>query len=76
MSEHHQGGVPPAPAPKNFSGIMIVILAALVVVAMIAWFLFGTFRAPGPAARQSAQTATERSFPGAPETNAPTNTAP
>ena len=55
-------GEQPAAAPRSATRLMTIILAALVVVALLAWFLLGSQRAPGPAATESVQTQTEQSF--------------
>lgn len=52
-----QGGV-----PRSATRVMVIILAALVVVALLAWFLLGTHRAPGPAADENVKPATEQAF--------------
>ena len=62
MSDNHDGGAPPAPAPKNATRVMMIVLAALVVVALLAWFLLGTHRAPGPAADENVKPQTETAF--------------
>ena len=62
MSDNHDGGAPPAPAPKNATRVMTIVLAALVVVALLAWFLVGNRRAPGPLATENVQSQTEQAF--------------
>ena len=62
MSDNHDGGAPPAPAPKNATRVMMIVLAALVVVALLAWFLVGNRRAPGPLATENVQSQTEQAF--------------
>jgi len=58
----HGGGGQPVAAPKAATRTMVIILAALVVVALLAWFLLGNQRAPGPLATESVQSETEQSF--------------
>jgi len=41
---------------------MVIVLAALVVVAVLAWFLLGSHRAPGPAAGPAQPSNTEAAF--------------
>jgi hypothetical protein len=55
-------GRQPVAAPPGVTRLMVIILAALVVVALLAWFLLGTHRAPGPAATDNVQTQTEQAF--------------
>lgn len=60
--DHDSAGAPPAAAPKAATRTMVIILAALVVIALLAWFLLGTPRAPGPAATDSEKTQTEQAM--------------
>ena len=63
MSDNHtDGGAPPAPAPKNATRVMVIILASLVVIALLAFFLVGNRRAPGPLATENVQSETEQAF--------------
>lgn len=55
-------GAPPNPAPGGVTRVMVIILAALVVIALIAWFLLGSHRAPGPAAGGAQVSNTEAAF--------------
>ncbi len=69
-NQDHRGEQPVA-APRAATRTMMIILAALVVIALLAWFLLGNQRAPGPAATESVQTETEQAF----EDTVITNTA-
>ena len=61
MSDNPGSGAP-AGVPRNATRVMVIILAALVVVALLAWFLLGTHRAPGPAADENVKPQTETAF--------------
>lgn len=61
MADNNSGGQPVA-APKAATRTMVIILAALVVVALLAWFLLGTHRAPGPMATEAEKTQTEQAM--------------
>jgi hypothetical protein len=52
-------GAPPNPAPGGITRIVVIVLAALVVIAVIAWFVMGSQRAPGPAADGQQMSGTE-----------------
>ncbi|HYG25721.1 MAG TPA: hypothetical protein VD906_02330 [Caulobacteraceae bacterium] len=52
----------PAAAPKAATRTMVIILAALVVIALLAWFLMGQNRAPGPLAQDPEKTQTEQAM--------------
>jgi len=60
MTDNRDGE--PVTTPKNATRLMVIILAALVVAAVVAWFLLGNQRAPGPAATESVKSQTEQSF--------------
>jgi hypothetical protein len=61
-NNHNDDGGQPVAAPKAATRVMVIILAGLVVVALLAWFLLGSQRAPGPAATENVQSQTEQSF--------------
>lgn len=61
MSDNPGSGAP-AGVPRNATRVMVIILAALVVVALLAWFLVGNRRAPGPLATENVQSQTEQAF--------------
>ncbi|HEX6860878.1 MAG TPA: hypothetical protein VF138_11855 [Caulobacteraceae bacterium] len=55
-------GAQPVAAPASATRWMVIILAALVVAALLGWFLLGNNRAPGPAATETSKSQTEQSF--------------
>ena len=63
MADRQQHDVEqPVAAPKTLTRAMVIVLASLVVIALLAWFLVGNRRAPGPLATENVQSQTEQAF--------------